>query len=222
VDTSQRRDTSDQICTYYAHLLDVCERLVDSTFADANVGCGYHDGWTPYTYGATSTTLRFTLRSEKDPFLVALSQTSGSLDFGNTQAQNATIGGILLGVGGCLFIPCFVGIFLMASQLCDNSQTDTLASYDDNTNSPEPAPYAMSTSSGTAGMVPNQSAPGYSDNNFNDVTKLEVDPSPPPISVAPGITPLPPNWAATKDPNSGDVYYYNSDTNETTWERPTY
>jgi ATP-dependent RNA helicase DDX5/DBP2 len=31
---------------------------------------------------------------------------------------------------------------------------------------------------------------------------------------------LPPGWSEAKDPNSGNTYFWNTDTNETRWERP--
>ena len=39
-------------------------------------------------------------------------------------------------------------------------------------------------------------------------------------SVTSSIQPLPPNWIALEDPNSGDVYYANEVTGVTQWERP--
>ena len=39
-------------------------------------------------------------------------------------------------------------------------------------------------------------------------------------SLASSIQPLPPNWIALEDPNSGDVYYANEVTGVTQWERP--
>lgn len=32
---------------------------------------------------------------------------------------------------------------------------------------------------------------------------------------------LPENWTEATDPGSGRVYYYNTATNETSWEKPT-
>lgn len=44
---------------------------------------------------------------------------------------------------------------------------------------------------------------------------------PPPVPRKPGKEPpLPKNWSAVKDPSSGDTYYWNEVTDETTWDRP--
>jgi len=46
-------------------------------------------------------------------------------------------------------------------------------------------------------------------------------PPPPPGSVPPPPpAPLPTGWQALNDPNTGAVYYYNANTGESTWARP--
>eukprot|EP00466_Bigelowiella_natans_P015699 jgi/Bigna1/127316/aug1.4_g2024 len=41
----------------------------------------------------------------------------------------------------------------------------------------------------------------------------------PPIKNRPS---LPPNWKSAEDPESGDIYYYNTISNESTWDKPSY
>ena len=40
-----------------------------------------------------------------------------------------------------------------------------------------------------------------------------------PVGVQP-TGPLPPGWAEIRDPNTGQMYYHNEGTGETTWTRP--
>ena len=53
-----------------------------------------------------------------------------------------------------------------------------------------------------------------------------MDPRRAPAAVPTRALPQPrpaasaPIWEALKDPTSGDTYYFNKATNETTWERP--
>jgi len=49
-----------------------------------------------------------------------------------------------------------------------------------------------------------------------------VHAAPPAYGDAPGVsdTTLPAGWSEAVDPSSGDIYYYNEDTEETRWERP--
>lgn len=44
------------------------------------------------------------------------------------------------------------------------------------------------------------------------MTMPQPPPRPPP--------PLPPHWKEVPDPSSGDIYYWNSQTGETSWDRP--
>mmetsp|Transcript_18152 Transcript_18152/g.36601 ORF Transcript_18152/g.36601 Transcript_18152/m.36601 type:complete len:99 (-) Transcript_18152:462-758(-) len=48
---------------------------------------------------------------------------------------------------------------------------------------------------------------------------LQTVPPPPPAAPPPGSA-LPPGWQAVKDQNSGQVYYYNSQTGATSWNNP--
>ena len=46
-------------------------------------------------------------------------------------------------------------------------------------------------------------------------------PAPPqPPAAAPALTSLPPGWEAHEDDETGAIYFYNVDTQETTWEAP--
>ena len=38
--------------------------------------------------------------------------------------------------------------------------------------------------------------------------------------AAPAMSDLPPKWSEAKDADSGDTYFWNTDTNETSWDRP--
>ena len=38
--------------------------------------------------------------------------------------------------------------------------------------------------------------------------------------AAPAMSDLPPKWSEAKDLDSGDTYFWNTDTNETSWDRP--
>ena len=38
--------------------------------------------------------------------------------------------------------------------------------------------------------------------------------------AAPVMSDLPPKWSEAKDTDSGDTYFWNTDTNETSWDRP--
>ena len=52
-----------------------------------------------------------TVRAESDPYIAVVEFTHYSMDFGNTQAENAEIGSTLLIVGGIVAtIPLLVGI----------------------------------------------------------------------------------------------------------------
>jgi len=56
----------------------------------------------------------------------------------------------------------------------------------------------------------------YDDNGDNNNNSNEQSST----SLTSSIQPLPPNWIALEDPNSGDVYYANEVTGVTQWERP--
>uniref|UniRef100_A0A7S1CBC4 WW domain-containing protein n=1 Tax=Bicosoecida sp. CB-2014 TaxID=1486930 RepID=A0A7S1CBC4_9STRA len=40
-------------------------------------------------------------------------------------------------------------------------------------------------------------------------------------AAAEGASDLPPGWIEVEDPDSGDIYYYNNDTGESAWDKPT-
>jgi len=46
--------------------------------------------------------------------------------------------------------------------------------------------------------------------------------APPPRPKAPPKSDLPPEWKSAVDPSSGDTYYYNVRTKETTWDKPSF
>ena len=52
---------------------------------------------------------------------------------------------------------------------------------------------------------------------LTDISTCVSASKPPPKSAS---SSLPPGWKAVRDDASGDVYYWNSQTNETTWDRP--
>jgi len=157
------------------------------------------------------------------------------------------MGGIFLGVGGCLFIPCCIAIYLVQKQMkgqgagiLNNSSYPTTAPQDNQygmsvpgqvpTHGQPPAPQ-MGNAPGYAQQPPPMHTgyaqqpppmnPGYAQQPPPMNPGYAPGPPPPgPPQPAYGQPPLPPNWAETKDPNTGDTYYYNSMTNQTSWDRP--
>ena len=53
---------------------------------------------------------------------------------------------------------------------------------------------------------------------YNDKPVVEM--RNPAVATKPNDNPLPSGWKAVLDEKSGDTYYFNKDTNETTWTRP--
>lgn len=41
-----------------------------------------------------------------------------------------------------------------------------------------------------------------------------------PKMMQPAMSDLPPKWSEEKDITTGDIYFWNTDTNETSWDRP--
>ena len=210
----QRRDTDDSVCHYRKFVSGVCQQLdqqnnVWSAPTSGAQGC-YYDGssWSSYTYGEAYANPKFYLRSTQDPYIAAQRITGGSMDFGLTQAQEATIGGSLLGVGLCFMLPmcCF---FFWLYRRNQNNQSNGI------------------TMQGVSNMGPGPQAPPPVTSavvgHANDYTYPQPPPPmPPPPAGNYGQPPLPPGWQETVDPNSGKTYYYNSTTNETVWDRPTH
>merc|ERR1712010_145683 len=113
---TQRRDADDRRCTYQQKLTQVCQQL-DQASGWRNIkghlgGCTWSSGFNYYQYSDFQIQNLAMLRSAADPYIAALSITGGSLNFGNTQAQNATIGIIFLVIGCICLIPCYILMFL--------------------------------------------------------------------------------------------------------------
>lgn len=207
---SQRRDTDDSVCTYRQFVDVACQRLEEGdgwrNSKGSAGGCYYSaGGWTYYHFADAypSAGPAFFLRSSQDPFITAQSVTKGTMNFGNTQAQNATIGGSLLGVGLCFMLPLLCGLFLLMRQQRSNNASEGVVM--DN---------ASNYASNQPGMPPE---PVYGNaSNYGNPQP------PPPMPDAKWDQPLPPFWQETADPSTGKMYYYNAQTNETSWDRPTY
>jgi hypothetical protein len=63
------------------------------------------DVWNYAEYSAPSATPELTLRSFKDPYVIAQVITDGTLDFGSTPKDNYSTGVVLLSLGCALFLP---------------------------------------------------------------------------------------------------------------------
>ena len=69
-------------------------------------------------------------------------------------------------------------------------------------------------SGGGGGVSTMPTASGYA------AQQSEPAPQPPVRRAKPEIPEMPPNWRQAVDPESGDTYYYNIKTKETTWDKP--
>ena len=66
-----------------------------------------------------------------------------------------------------------------------------------------------------------QQQPAAEQNGYQSQAAAAVSQQPtPPAPPAPAPDQLPPGWMEVQDPSSGRMYYYNQNTQETTWDKP--
>ena len=218
-------------CHYRQYVSTVCQQLNPGTWSKLGTSGGCFAGGSDFTYSdqyyATGGP-KFQLRSSADPYITALSLTGGSLDFGYTQAQNATIGGITLGLGLCLMLPMACILYCVAKR--NQSNPDMQASNFESNAGPQPPPPVHDVYAGQQPSAPGAAPSAYG--NYGQqpgvyhapAPAYSGGPAPPP--VAPGQLPeqqqppLPPGWEEAYDESSGTSYYYSSVTNQTVWDRP--
>lgn len=150
------------------------------------------------------------VRSTKDPWMKALSITGETVNFGNTQSQNATIGGICLGIGVCCLIPCYIFAYL-AYMMHKRSQQGGM----------DQAPAGNYGNNDTVVVAVVEHPPPAQDNPY---TAGSYD-QPPPAHGAleiPTAPPVPAGWEAIWDPAQQKYYYHNVNAGTTTWENPNF
>ena len=92
----QRRDYTDSTCTYQQSVTKICQCLYQDNGwtnpSGSNNGCAWDGGRSWFGWGTAGGQVEVVIRSSADPYVKALELTDGLLNFGNTQAQNATVG----------------------------------------------------------------------------------------------------------------------------------
>jgi hypothetical protein len=112
-------------CSWTEDLVDVCRVMKFSGEQwqpdPSKTYCRYP--FTRLTYGvcfsSTSSSLPYRIRSSDDPFVVLQALTSGTNDFGLTEAQQRLIG-IALIIGGGLILSGLVALCICARSICTN------------------------------------------------------------------------------------------------------
>lgn len=259
---SRRRRASDKgRCSYRRYVSQICNRLYSSNgFGSSSsgvIGCSQSATYFTYSNRYSSSKVLGMLRSSADPYIKALEQTNGSLDFGMTQASKVVAGVVCLVIGILLFIPCCILIYVVTNKnkrqggMSDGSyggyggQNNAMVAQPMGGPGGPGDPYAPRPNMVPPGPIQGQpiqgqpihgapagdykEQPGYPASGppvgqaYQPQAPYPAQPVAPPPAPAPAAPPaygqLPPGWEATQDA-SGKTYYYNRDTQQTSWDPP--